>query len=159
MRKRRFCLILGALFALIMLVMCAISHTFALSSTKVGRSYNDRSYYRSRGFIEASILTWQEFSDNKLQINWLSFDCDTKKYYIAVVGENQIISPSDNVRYLFDHGALGLSFSGEALMIFDYMSYGQEKGCMVLPLSSKKMDCDSLWESSGYIAYPFSQNR
>ena len=125
----------------------------------MGRSYNDRSYYTSKGFIEASVFTWQEFHDNNRQINWLSFDDDTKDYYISAVGEKQIIAPSDNVMYLFDHGALGLSFSGDVLMIFDYMSYGQEKGCVVLPSSSKMMDCDILWESSGFIAYPFSQNR
>ena len=159
MSNRRIFLIIGVAFALITLAMCTIIYSFSFSSTRVGRSYKDRSYYKSGGFIEASLLTWHEFSSNNRQINWLSFDDDTKKYYIAAVGENQIVSPSDNVRYLFDHGALGLSFSGDALKVIDYMSYGQEKGVIVLPLSATNKNCDILWETSGFIAYPFCQNR
>lgn len=159
MSNRRLFLIIGVVFTLIMLAMCTIIYSFAFSSLRVGSTYNDRSYYKSGEFIEASILTWYEFSDNNRKINWLSFDDDTQKYYVATVGENQIVSPSDNVKYLFDHGALGLSFSGDTLKIFDYMSYGQEKGCIVLPLSATNENCDILWETSGFIAYRFCQDR
>ncbi|MDO5435977.1 MAG: hypothetical protein Q4G19_06370 [Clostridia bacterium] len=155
--RRLFLLIGGVVFAFITFWVI-VGIQFAICSRHVGGSYNDRSYYESREFIEASILTWHEFSNSDREITWLTFDDDTKEYYIA--GGHIIISPSANVRYLIDHGALGLSFSGNALMIYDYMDYCNEKGCIVKPLSATNENCDDiLWEASGFIAYRFWYNR
>ena len=160
MSNRRLFVIIGVTLVLIILVMFVTIYSFAFFSIHVGESYNNKSYYMSEEFRTAAILTWQEYKDNNPKVNWLSYDDDTNDYYIATIGGNQIVSPSDNVKYLFDHGALGLSFSGDALMIIDYMSYGEEKGCIVSPVSSyRRANRIILWETSGFIAYPFSQDR
>lgn len=156
--KKRVLLLYIALI-LVAFTGCIIICIFASSSTHVSRSYNDRNYYMSKAFTDAAIVTWQEFNDKGHQINWFSFNHDTNEYYIAAVGGNQIVTPSENIKFLFDHGALGFSFSGGILKIYDYMSYGQEAGCIISPLLSNMTNHDVYWEMSGYIAYPFRENR
>ena len=151
-RGLQFCII-----GLCSIVIIVFFHDYLI---KKGPSYNNKEYYSSEEFIDAACQAYSELVKDYSHFTWLYKNVEAEQYLICNELSESIYIPSENIAFLFEHGALGIKLYNQYLFIVDYLSFSKEAGCIIKPNNTYDSNENTLlWERNGFVAYLHSQDR